>query len=50
MLAHNLARAEGPSDTLARIFALATETDIAAVWSGGRPVHPTASELGAGPT
>ncbi len=35
----NLARAANPTDSLARIFALATAHDVAQVWAGGRPLR-----------
>jgi guanine deaminase len=37
-LAINLANAAGPIDALARLFALATPSDVAEVWAGGRSV------------
>lgn len=38
-LAVNLAAADGPSDALARVFALATTADIAETWAGGRALR-----------
>lgn len=38
-LAVNLANAADPVDALARVFALATPADVAAVWVGGRQIR-----------
>jgi guanine deaminase len=38
-LAVNFERAAGPTDALARIFALATSTDVAQVWACGRALR-----------
>lgn len=38
-LAVNFDRAAEPTDALARIFSLATSTDVAQVWAGGRALH-----------
>ncbi len=39
-LAVNLDHATGPSDALARVFALASSADVAQTWAGGRALRP----------